>query len=313
MEITDKIYQIRSETPFRYPLNTYFINDEKTCLIDTNAEVIPTNLIASLKEIGIDIEDIDYILVTHLHLEHIRSLGYFKKCAPNCQIMTGPKNAYYLENFEKIFAEVFHEGKNEFQNFPGVFEFYYDQFSPVKTIQVDKILQDNENLPLGTYTLTVLDTPGHAAEELTFYCEEQQIYFSSDYIVGEEVEPWIAINPIIYEYSGNRKKYYESLQKIARYKEKIQMILPAHGTIIRNAREKIEWLLDVSMKAPEKVVKLLKSGPKTLDELISLFFKKNIERNRKFYTMSRMMQALLIYLIEQKRVKKRENQYFLKH
>jgi glyoxylase-like metal-dependent hydrolase (beta-lactamase superfamily II) len=310
VEVLKNVYQFRSETPFRYPLNTYFINDEKTCLIDVTAEVIPTNLITDLKKIGIQIEDIDYILVTHLHLEHIRSLGYFKKHAPNCQIVTGPQNAYYLENFEKIFAEVFLEGKNEFQNFPGVFEFYYDQWSPLKTIHVNKIIQDNEKLPLGGHTLTVLDTPGHAAEELTFYCEEHQLYFSSDFIVGEEVEPWVAINPIIYEYSGNRKEYYESLQKVALYKEKIQMILPAHGTIIHNAKEKIEWLLDVSMNAPEKVVKLLKSGPKTLDELTSLFFKKNIERSRKFYTISRMMRALLIFLIDEKRIIERESRYF---
>ncbi len=309
MEVVENIYQFRTETPFRFPLNTYLIDDEKTCLIDANAEVVPINLLAELKKIGKGIEDIDYILVTHLHLEHIRSLGYFSRQVPNCQILTGPKNAHYLGNFEKTFLEVFQEGKNEFQTIPGVFEFYYDQFSPIKTIKVEKIIRDNEKLSLGNHTLTVLETPGHAAEELTFYCEENQIYFSSDFIIGEEIEPWVAINPFIYDYSGNRKKYYESLQKVIQLKEKINMILPAHGEIIRNPKEKIEWLQDMSMKAPKKVLELLKTGPKTLDELISLFFKKEIENTRKVYTMSRMIRALLIYLIDEKRVTKKGEQY----
>lgn len=313
MEIVENIYQLRTETPFRYPLNTYLIDDDKTCLIDANAEVIPTTLIAELKKIGKTIEDIDYILVTHLHLEHIRSLGYFRKHAPNCQIITGPQNAHYLENFEKIIKTVFLEKKNEFQEIPGVSEFYYNQFSPIKNIQVDKVIRDHEKLSLGDHTLTVLEVPGHAAEELTFYCEENQIYFSSDFIIGEEIEPWVAINPIIYAYSGNRKQYYESLQKVAQLKEKIQMILPAHGAIIYNPKEKIEKLQELSMKAPEKVLTLLKTGSKTLDELISLFFKKKVERTRKFYTMSRMMRALLIYLVEEKRVIKKEEKYFINH
>jgi len=313
VEIVENIYQFRTDTPFRYPLNTYLIDDEKMCLIDVDAEVIPTKFLAELKKIGKKIEDIDYILVTHLHLEHIRSLGYFRRHAPNCQILTGPQNAHYLESFEKIFSEVFQEGQNEFQNIPGVFEFYYDQFSPIKTIKVDKIIQGNEKLSLGDHTLTVLETPGHAAEELTFYCEENQIYFSSDFIIGEEIEPWIAINPIIYAYSGNRKQYFESLQKVAQLKEKIKMILPAHGAIIYNPKEKIEKLQELSMKAPEKALAILKAGPKTLDELISLFFKKKIERTRKFYTMARMMRALLIYLVDEKRVIKKKDKYFINH
>lgn len=311
MKVAENIYQIQSETPFRYSLNNYLIDDAKTCLIDVNAEVIPNNLLAELKKIDIDIVDLDYILITHLHLEHIRSIGYFREHAPNCRILTGPQNAHYLENFEKIFSKVFNQGNNEFQEIPGVFKFYYDQFFPIKNTKIDKIIHDNERLSLGDHTLTVLEVPGHSAEELTFYCEEYQIFFSSDFIVGEEVEPWIATNPIIYEYSGNRKKYYDSLQKLAQYKEKIKMILPAHGTIIHDAKEKIDWLLEVSMKAPEKVISILKTGPKTLDELICNFFKKDFENTRKFYTMSRMMRALLVYLIEEKRVVLKDNHFSL--
>ena len=162
MEITENIYQFQSETPFRFPLNTYLIDDEKTCLIDANAEVIPTTIIAELKKIGKTIEDIDIVLVTHLHLEHIRSVNYFKAQVPNCQIITGPINAGYLANFEKYMKSIFYEGKNEFQDIPDVFKFYFDLFSPIKNIQVDKIIRENEKLSLGNHTLTVLETPGHA-------------------------------------------------------------------------------------------------------------------------------------------------------
>ena len=293
-------------------MKTYFIDDEKTCLIDTSAEENPQTLIQGLKTLGKSLLDIDFILITHVHLEHIRSLAYLKKHIPNCQILTSPRNADYLANYEKYTRVVFRKFPGEFKDIPGLFDYYYNLFSPVKSVQVDAEIKEGDTLSLGNLTLEVLETPGHCAEEISFYCKENKVLFSGDFIVGNDRETWIAINPIMHDYGGNRKKYLTSLSKIAQLEEKIDLILPAHGSIITNPKEKIEDLLTLTPKAHNKVLKLLETrGPKTLPELVELYSGRQLKKTMKFYHLSRLMRALLNYLLEEDQIIQQEDRYFL--
>ncbi len=291
-------------------MNTYFINDEKTCLIDTSVETIPHTLIQGLKKIGKNLTDIDYVLISHIHLEHIASLAYIKNHAPNCIILTSPMNADYLANFEQYVKTAFQQNR-DFQTVPGLTEFYQDLFSPIKSVQVNGILKENDQISLGTYELTVLETPGHCAEEITFLCKKKRLYFSSDFIIGDKLETWIAINPIFEHYGGDRRKYLSSLQKIAQLKNKIDIIFPAHGNIIHNPRKKIDMLLKLADEAPKQVLSILNTGPKTLEELVQICHNKNSTIDRKFYNASRRMRALLKYLLEEKKIYKKGEYYFI--
>ncbi len=310
MEILENIYQIQSETPFRYRLNNYFIDDEKTCLIDSNAEEVPYSLIQGLKTIGKTLDQIDYVLISHLHFEHIRSLAYIKEHAPHCLILTSPWNADYLANFENNTKLAFQKNAKELQEFPGVFEFYHNLFSPIKSVQVG-VVREGDSISLGNHIIRILETPGHCAEEISFYCEEKHILFSSDFIVGDNLETWIATNPVHNNYDGNRRTYLKSLQKITLLKDKIDFIFPAHGSIIDQPKAKIESLLSMAPKIPETVLNILKTGPKTLPELIDLYHNKKFERNRNFYNASRMMRALLSYLLEEGCIRQKGSQYYL--
>jgi hypothetical protein len=87
--------------------------------------------------------------------------------------------------------------------------------------------------------------------------------------------------------------------------------LPAHGSIIAQPKAKIERLLSLAPQIPAKVLAILKTGPKTLPELIDLYYNKKFERNRNFYNASRMMRALLQYLLEEEYIGQKGSQYYL--
>ncbi|MHA1359661.1 MAG: MBL fold metallo-hydrolase [Candidatus Helarchaeota archaeon] len=305
MEIVKNIFRISSASPFKYPMNTYFLADTKTCLIDTSIELIPRTLTRELGRIGVSLYNLDYILVSHLHLEHIRSLNYIKKHVPTCQIMTSPLNAEYLEHFEKYIEIARKNLPPEFHEIPKLYNFYYELIDPIKSVSVEKVIEEGDTISLGTYTLEVLETPGHSTGEITFFIADRGIYFSGDLILGEPIETWIAINPFLPNYGGDRRKYLASLQKIAALKDKIHLILPAHGDIIKNPRKKINDLMVLSSEAPRKILTFLKNGGKTLPELVELYFKKNRTKSAKFYNASRMIQKLLDYLLEEQLIKKR--------
>lgn len=311
MEVIKNIYQIKSESPFRYPMNTYFIDDEKSCLIDTSAEEVPRTLIKGLEAIGRSLVDINYVLISHVHYEHVRSLAYIKEHAPNCRVLASPRNADYLMNFEKYTKLVFQKYREELHAIPGLYEFYHPLFTPIKSIQNVEVIKEGDLISLGNHTLEVIETSGHCTEEISFYCQQNHILFSSDFIIGDAIETWIATIPVIYDYNGDRKKYLANLQKIANMKERFDLIYPAHGAIISNPKEKIESLLSIKSKAPNRILKILGSGPKTLIELVEHFFGKKYEKTRKFYNSSRMIRALLNYLLEEGRITKKDNHYFI--
>ncbi|HUX99120.1 MAG TPA: MBL fold metallo-hydrolase [Candidatus Deferrimicrobium sp.] len=302
MEIVEKIYQIQSASPFRFPMNTYFIDDEKKCLIDTSVEKYPQTLIQGLKTIGRELTDLNYILISHPHTEHIRSLTYIKEHFPKCQIVTSPRNADYLANYETYNQLAFQKGTVQIDD-------RYKLRESIKSVKVDQIVKEGDTINLGRYSLEILETSGHCAEEISFFGREQGILFSSDFIIGAEGETWIAINPAMFEYDGNRKKYLESLQKIAQIKEEIKLILPAHGDIIYNPREKIKELLSIAPQIDEKILKIFEDGPKTFPEVIELYHGKKFEDPQKYYNASRRMYSLLDYLIEEKRIMKKGELY----
>ena len=303
MEVVKGIYQIQSETPFRYSMNTYFIDDNKKCLIDTSVESYPQTLLAGLEKIGRHLTDLDYVLVSHPHSEHIGSLNYIKQAAPHCQIVASPRCADYLANYEQ-YTQI------AFQRISSKIDRHLEVLLSIKSVKVDKIVKEGDVINLGSRKLKVFETSGHCAEEISFYCEKSKILFSSDFIIGTEGETWQAIYIGMLDYDGSRRKYLASLQKIVQLKERIRLILPAHGAIIKNPKEKIEGLLRIAPQIEESILKMLEAGPKTFQDLIELAHGKKFQEPEKFYAASRRMQVLLDYLLEEKRILKKHHLYF---
>ena len=51
-------------------VSVYVILDEKTVLVETGPTSSNTNLVKGLNSIGIGLDEIDYIVPTHIHLDH---------------------------------------------------------------------------------------------------------------------------------------------------------------------------------------------------------------------------------------------------
>ncbi len=79
-------------------------------------------------------------------------------------------------------------------------------------------------------TLRGLWTPGHARDHLCFYLEEEKALFTGDVVLG-------AGTTVIGD-DGDLGDYLDSLRRLLQLD--VAVIYPAHGPMIRNAREKIE-------------------------------------------------------------------------
>ncbi|MCR5241458.1 MAG: FprA family A-type flavoprotein [Prevotella sp.] len=113
MKITDKIYYVgvndRNKNLFEglWPLpngvsyNSYLIDDEKVCLIDTVEVDFFTQYIEHIHEV-IGERPIDYLIINHMEPDHSGSIALIRKYYPDIQIVGNKKTFQMMEGFYGI-------------------------------------------------------------------------------------------------------------------------------------------------------------------------------------------------------------------
>ena len=120
-------------------------------LIDSGTEAGGELILANLRRIGVDPEDVRYILASHEHFDHVGGHAILAK-ATGAQIIASPLAAPVLES-----GMVSDEDPQADADHPAM--------TPVK---VARIIQDGETLTLGDIAITAHATPGHTPGAMSY-------------------------------------------------------------------------------------------------------------------------------------------------
>ena len=120
-------------------------------LIDSGTEAGGELILANLRRIGVDPEDVRYILASHEHFDHIGGHAILAK-ATGAQIIASPLAAPVLES-----GMVSDEDPQADADHPAM--------TPVK---VARMIQDGETLTLGDIAITAHATPGHTPGAMSY-------------------------------------------------------------------------------------------------------------------------------------------------
>jgi hydroxyacylglutathione hydrolase len=144
--------------------NCYILGDEESgtgVLIDPGDEA--TRIALAVERTGLGIAQ---ILVTHAHVDHVRAV------APLVD--------------EYICPVLMHqEAESMLRTMPQQALMMGIRFGKVPT--VDRYVEDDEVLEVGSLRLRSLYTPGHAPGHLAFYIEEEGLVFSGDALFAGSV------------------------------------------------------------------------------------------------------------------------------
>ncbi len=292
------IHQLPIPTPFAVgKVNCYLIEDEPLTLVDTgpNSGRSLDVLGESLAAHGHAIEDIDLVLVTHNHLDHI-GLTQIVVEHSGAEVAALGAAARRLADYDAE-SERDDEFAVELMLRSGVPEQTAMALQSVSStfrewggpVNVTRPLADGETVDLAGRRLEVLFRPGHSPMDTVFWDAERQMGF-----VGDHLLPHISSNPIIarpLDGSAGRthslSAYLDSLAK-TRELPAGSILFPGHGEPIDDHAQLIDGRFASTERRKEKLLRLLGEGSRSGYELAQSMWG-NIAVTQAFLTLSEVI------------------------
>jgi glyoxylase-like metal-dependent hydrolase (beta-lactamase superfamily II) len=162
-KLDEHVYLIDVETGgLENFIATYVLKGARAAIIETGPTSSIPNLLSGLKEINVKAEDVEYVAVTHIHLDHGGGVGTLLKSLPKAKVIAHPAAAQHLVNPEKLWQQsVIVQGKQ-----------ITDMFLAPEPVPAERILavEDGMTLKLGKdVNLKVVETLGHASHHQSYF------------------------------------------------------------------------------------------------------------------------------------------------
>lgn len=149
------------------------IENGRGALVDTGTSSGAGRLIDALKSKGLDVGDILYVFVTHIHLDHAGGAGELMHHLPNAQLVVHPRGARHMADPAKLVASAMSVyGEAEFRRMYGT----------IRPVDAKRIIEapDGFTLDFNGRPLLFLDTPGHARHHYCIFDSRSQSFFTGD-------------------------------------------------------------------------------------------------------------------------------------
>ncbi|MBF0235798.1 MAG: MBL fold metallo-hydrolase [Desulfamplus sp.] len=144
-----------------------FKSDEITFLVDPGPKNSINQLLDTLKEINV--QQIDYILLTHIHIDHAGGTGLILEHFPQAKVVCHPKAIEHMISPEKLW----HGSLKVLGDIAEA----YGEIIPIPTNEIVYLNQIKTSLG----HINVIETPGHAVHHLSF---QFQHYLFAGEVIG---------------------------------------------------------------------------------------------------------------------------------
>jgi len=168
-----------------YLVETYYLNrteftgcyvmhdHDEAAIIETNTNHAVPFILGTLEQLNIPKENVKYVILTHIHLDHAGGAGELMSHLPNANLLLHPRGRKHIIDPGKLIESVKQVyGEDQYKQL-------YGNILPVPKDKV-KTMNDGEWVLLGNRKLTVFDTAGHAKHHFIIFDEKTRSVFSGD-------------------------------------------------------------------------------------------------------------------------------------
>ncbi|MGJ4730635.1 MBL fold metallo-hydrolase [Luteimonas sp. SDU101] len=145
----------------------------RAALVDCGTATCVDTVLAAIDAAGVAREAVDWLLVTHVHLDHAGGAGPLMRALPNARLVVHPRGAQHMIDPTKLIAgarAVYGE---------AMFERDHAGMLPVDAERV-VVAEDGHVVELAGRPLRCVDTPGHALHHYSVWDAASRGWFAGD-------------------------------------------------------------------------------------------------------------------------------------
>jgi glyoxylase-like metal-dependent hydrolase (beta-lactamase superfamily II) len=308
LKIAEGIWQIVLPQMEVQTANVFLIEDEKLTLIDSGPpyDRCLDVLLEGLRYLGYEWEDIDVVILTHPHIDHIGGVAFLPD-SPEIWAYKGTE--VEIESYEQYierWLELPYFNASEYPELSGLFlsklslDWIHDFFPRGGSFKISKEFSDGEVLSLGKRELEVIYTPGHSMHHSGLVLRQESLFFSGDYMLPR--------GPAMTRFMGDQVEVFQTSRKRVEMLD-VDRVCPSHGYpfSFESALEKVSKLV---RRQEEKLIRALSDSPKlAIDLFVAYFGLKNTSLERMALDFTGV-DTFIQYLLKKGTIKK-EGQYYL--
>ena len=149
------------------------VEQTRAAIIDTGHNDAVPRVLSALAARGIARENVDWVILTHVHLDHAGGAGALMSLLPNARLLVHPRGARHMIDPHALFA--------------ATIQVYGEQaarrlYGELQAVDARRIVEatDELQIQLAGRRLSVLDTPGHARHHICLHDERTGHLFTGD-------------------------------------------------------------------------------------------------------------------------------------
>ncbi|MGI6442433.1 MAG: MBL fold metallo-hydrolase [Synergistaceae bacterium] len=265
----DGIFAVDSHYLRKGNAAVYILRDSNSAaLVETANNASLPYILDAMNELSVRKEDVEYIFITHVHLDHAGGAGSYIKEFPNARIVIHPLGAPHLIDPQRIVAAA-----SEVYGADWV-KSLYGEIIPVDRNRIIAA-EDGQTINMKSRNIICLATPGHARHHMAFFDEKHSAMFTGD-ALGSSWPEMNAINgrwiiPSTAPMQFDPGDMHSSIDKIARFKP--QKVYLTHFGLLENLSEAAEELHRDIDKYVFETEKLNGNEEKIREYLLNLYTK----------------------------------------
>ena len=308
------VHRLSIPTPFAIGrVNSYLIEDSPLTLVDSgpNSARALNELQQGLAARGHAIEDLELLVVTHQHMDHLGLLDVLARRS-GAQVAALDLLAPYLEAYaehadrEDGFAQALMLAHGVPADVVSVLRAVSGAFRAWgSSARVDRRLHPGDRLDLRDRTFEVLHRPGHSPTDTVLWDPHRSLLLCGDHLIEH-----VSSNPLISLPPGAETAavtgpgrpralvaYLESLR--ATRELPATLVLPGHGEPIEHHARLIDERLRLHERRARKILGLIRERPRTAYEIAQEMWG-NIAATQAYLTLSEVLGHVDLLLAEGK-------------
>jgi glyoxylase-like metal-dependent hydrolase (beta-lactamase superfamily II) len=286
------IHRLSIPTPFAVGrVNLYLIEDDPLTLVDAgpNSGTSLDELDQQLRALGRSIPDIERIVITHQHIDHIGLVRIVAERS-GAEVVALDRLVPFVESYSAE-AAADDEFATEAMLRHGIPE---DVASALRSVSqafrawgsradVTRVVAAGDRLEFAGRSLEVHFRPGHSPTDTVFLDAARGMLIGGDHLLAS-----ISSNPLISRPRG-RKALIEYMESLARTREMdVELVLPGHGDPVDDHRALIDARLRLHARRADKIHLLIAERPRSAYELAQAMWG-NVAVTQAFLTLSEVL------------------------